>query len=439
MEGAPIGPPSSSSATAIGRCALALATLGALLLADPRPAAAEPGPAPGLRRHLETSRQLLGDPGGVRGRLEELGIVAQLFYQEFLSWKPAGGGADTSGAFGHSGSYDLFALVDAEELAGWPGLDLLAQVKGIYDRSVDDAVGALSDPIDDADPDVAIYFEQLWVEQAALDDRLHLRVGMLAQQTLFDRNAYANSEDIQFLTTFLDNDGVVPLPRGLGAALLARPFDWLEVAASAVDADNASNGAGFDTAFDGLDSLTAHLELHFRSRLHGPTGDLPGSWRFGAFLDGRDRTVFGCTQPGTGLAKTERGHPGAYLSADQLAFREGPGSDQGLGVFARFGWADPGTNRIAWFWSVGARYLGLVPGRDADVVGLGVYQAIGSKRYRDTQDPDFRRETGIELYYAIEALPWLALTPDLQVIVDPGGDSAADDAVVATLRVRVAF
>jgi porin len=427
------------SASAIGRRALALETLGVLLVPGPRPACAEPGPAPGLRRHLETSPQLLDDPGGVRTRLERLGIVPQLFYQEFVSWKPAGGGVDTSPAFGHSGSYDLFGLVDAEELAGWPGLDLLVHAKGIYDRSVNDEVGALSDPIDDADPDVPIYFEQIWLEQAVLRDRLRARVGMLSQQTLFDRNAYANSEDMQFLTTFLDNDAVVPLPRGLGAALLASPLEWLDVAVSAVDADNDSTHAGFDTAFDGLDSLTGHLELRLRTRLQGRAGELPGSWRVGAFLDGRDRAVFGRTQPGTGLPKTERGHPGAYLSADQLAFRERPGSDQGLGLFARFGWADPDSNRIAWFWSLGARYLGLVPGRDADVVGLGIYQAIASSRYRDAQNPDFRRETGIELYYRIAALPWLALTPDLQVIVNPGGDPATDDAVVATLRVRVSF
>jgi len=419
---------------------LALATLVALLLAGPRARSAEPLPTRDrVVSHLSSSPQLLDDPGGVRTRLEQLGIVPQLFYQEYLSWKFAGGGADTSGAFGNSGSYDLFSLVDAEALAGWPGLDLLVHAKGLYDHSVNDEVGALSDPVDDADPTASIYLEQLWLEQAVLRDRLHLRVGMLSQQTLFDRNAYANSEDVQFLATFLDNDGVVPLPRGLGAALLASPLPWLDVAVSAVDADNSSKNAGFDTAFDGLDSLSGYLELRLRSRLHGPAGELPGTWRLGAFRDGRDRVVFGRTQPGTQIPVTERGHPGAYLSADQLVFRERPDSPQGLGLFARFGWADPDTNRVAWFWSVGGSYLGLVPGRDADVLGVGVYQAIASARYRDTTDPHFRRETGIELYYAIAALPWLALTPDLQIIVSPGGHRSTDDAVVATLRFRVAF
>lgn len=392
-----------------------------------------------LARHLAASPQLLDDPGGARTRLERLGIVPQLFAQHFVSWKAPGGGADPGGEFGHSGSYDLFVLVDAEELAGLPGLDLLAHAKGIYGRSVNDAVGAISDPIDDADADVPIYVEQLWLEQALLRDRLHLRAGMLSQQTVFDRNAYANSEDRQFLATFLDNDGVVPLPRGLGADLIASPTDWLELAVGAVDGDNSSRNAGFDTAFDGLESLTGHLELRLRTRLRSRAGELPGALRVGAFLDGRKRTVFDGAPAADAPPKTRRGSPGAWLSFDQLAYREGPQSPQGLGLFARFGWADEETNRVAWFWSIGASYLGLLPTRDADELGLGVYQAIASRRYRDAVDRNFRSETGIELYHRIAVLPWLAVTPDLQVIVDPGGWRSTDAAIVATLRVRVSF
>lgn len=423
----------------LGRLAIPLAALGAMLASPPRPAGAEPGSASGLRHHLATSPQLLDDPGGVRSRLELLGVSLQLFGQEYLGWKAPGGGARSHGAFGDSGSYDLFGLVDAGELAGWRGLELLVHAKGLYGRNVNDDVGALSDPVDDADFDAPIYVDELWLEQAAFGDRVRLRIGMLEQQTLFDRNAYANSEDTQFMTTYLDNDGIVPLPRGLGAALLVTPVDWLDVVVGAVDAENTSRSAGFDTAFDGFDSLTGYLELRFRSRLQGRAGPLPGSWRFGAFIDGRDRTLYSKTQAGTGQPIGERGHPGAYLSFDQLAYREGPESEQGLGVFARVGWADPDANRIAWFWSFGASYLGLVPGRDADVLGLGAYGAIGSERYRERVDPDFRGETGIELTYRIALLPWLALTPDVQVIVDPGGDRSADDAVVAVLRARVSF
>jgi porin len=103
------------------------------------------------------------------------------------------------------------------------------------------------------------------------------------------------------------------------------------------------------------------------------------------------------------------------------------------------GYADPDVNRVAWFWSFGGEVIGLVPGRRADVLGLACYQALGSHVYRDVVDPGFDRETGIELYYRIAALPWLAITPDFQYILDPGATGAADDVFVGTLRLRVTF
>ena len=166
---------------------------------------------------------------------------------------------------------------------------------------------------------------------------------------------------------------------------------------------------------------------------------LPGTYRMGVFVDGADKTVFGRTDPATGLPESERGHVGAYLSFDQVAYRETGNDDQGLGLFARFGYADEDVNPISWFWSVGLRYRGLLPGRPDDVLGLGSYQAIRSSRFRDTVAPDFDRETGIELYYRFDPLPWLAVTPDLQYIVNPGASDAASDAVVVLLRLRVTF
>jgi len=339
---------------------------------------------------------------------------------------------DPDQRFGSSGSYDLFGLVDVEELAGWPGANLLLHVKGQYDENLNEDVGALSDPVDDADFDEAIYVDELWLQQALVGDRVRLRVGFLEQQTLYDRNAFANSEDRQFATAFLDNNPLVPLPNGLGIALVVSPLSWLELALGVADADNEPRSAGFDTAFDGLDSLNGYLELTARTLLPSDWGALPGTYRLGAFRDGRRKTAFG-------RRNRHRGHYGGYLSFDQVAFREGGDEDQGLGFFARAGVADEDVNRLAWFWSVGLQYLGLLPGRDADVLGVGSYQAIGSDRFQDEIDSDFDEETGVEVYYRIAVFPWLAVTPHLQYVADPGASDAGRDSIVGLLRVRVSF
>ncbi len=370
-----------------------------------------------------------GDAGGARSRLERMGVQLRLFYDQYLSGKPSKGGAEPDAGFGHSGSYDFFAQADLDALVGWRGATMLLHVKGQYDRSVNGEVGALSAPIDDADFDEPIYVDELWLQQTAWSGRLRLRLGFAEQQTIFDRNAYANSEDRQFLTTFLDNNAVVPLPNGLGASLIVAPTSWVEVAIGLADADNEPREVGIDTAFDGWSSLTGYVEAAFE----GPWTEqgLPGRYRVGVFVDGR-------AQPDFRTGSRDRGHVGAWLSFDQRVLASGSGFGE-LGVFARAGYADPDVGRVTGFWSVVFESTGLLPGRGEDVLGFGVYQTIGSPAYRDAVDPDFRRETGLELYYAVRALGWLVLTPDLQLIVDPDATGAQPDVWVGTLRMRVTF
>ena len=191
--------------------------------------------------------------------------VLQLFYHQHLSGKASGGGASSASAFGHSGSYDFFARMDLDALVGWSGGRVLLHVRGLYDRNVNADVGAIGDPIDDADFDEPIFVDQLWLQQSLLDERLRLRIGLVEQQTLFDRNAYANSEDRQFLNAALDNDLLVPLPGGLSAAVILAPVPWAEVAAGTSDADNVPRDVGFGTAFDGIESLSWYVEASFAS------------------------------------------------------------------------------------------------------------------------------------------------------------------------------
>jgi porin len=161
---------------------------------------------------------------------------------------------------------------------------------------------------------------------------------------------------------------------------------------------------------------------------------LPGNYRFGLIWDPRRKERFA-----GGAAAAERGDAGVYMSFDQLVYRERPGHAQGLGLFARYGYRDPNVNAVSHFWSVGAQYEGPLPRRDADVVGLGTYTAHASPDFRQAGHPNVRHETGFELYYSIEVLPWLQVTPDVQFIVNPGARRSVENALVLGLRGRVTF
>ncbi len=380
--------------------------------------------------------RLLGDPAGARGRLETSGIAFQGFYHQFFGWRVRGGTGGGDGV-GASGSYDLFTQLDLEEMIGTAGLQVLAHLKGAYDENINDEVGALSDPVDDADFDEGVYVSELWAEQSLARDRARLRVGFLETQSLFDRNVFANSEDRQFASTFLDNNPVVPLPNALGAAAWVRPAPWLEFAVGVADADNEPRHAGFHTAFDGAASWTEILEATIR--LEWPGTELPGHYRVGGFRDGAKRVVFGRVDPSTGRDEQRRGHYGWYLSFDQKIWRESGETQQGLGVFGRLGFADEDTNRIDAFGSLGVVYRGLMPGRPADVVGAGWAYAAISDRYSAARRGAFRRESSVELYYRIAAYPWLFVTPHLQYIASPSGERSARNAVVALMRLRLSL
>ncbi len=354
-----------------------------------------------------------------------------------FAWKPTGG-ADSGSKAGASGSYDVFAYANGERLLGWRGGIGLLHLKGQYDENINDETGALAQPIDDADFDEGIYVSELWLQQGLWDNRLRLRVGFLEQQTSFDRNAYANAEDWNFLSSFLDNNAIVPLPNGFGANLVLAPLPGVELAVGIADADNSPSNWNADDAFESFASFTSHFELGFRLDSLGLPGR--GTYRFGVFRDGRKRTLFkraAATPPRE--PSRRRGHWGVYASFDQVLWAHATDPPRMVGAFARFGWVNEDASEIEWFWSTGLEARGPVPGRHFDVLGLAVYQAIASDAFQRSRREAFDEETGFELYYRVEVLPWLWVTPDLQYIVNPGRSGEDDDAVVGALRIRVAF
>ena len=59
----------------------------------------------------------------------------------------------------------------------------------------------------------------------------------------------------------------------------------------------------------------------------------------------------------------------------------------------------------------------------------------------DDVDPAFgvNSEQGVEVYYNIELTLWYHISPDVQVIVDPGGSDRRDVAIVYGLRMQLSF
>ncbi len=78
-------------------------------------------------------------------------------------------------------------------------------------------------------------------------------------------------------------------------------------------------------------------------------------------------------------------------------------------------------------------YTGLIPGRPKDILGFSPQYAFISS---EAGLPD-SYELALETFYEIQVTPWMIFQPDLQYIVNPGGQYP--DALVATLRLLIHF
>jgi porin len=382
--------------------------------------------------------------GGWFGFAEDLnrrGLVLSLSTTNVYQINARGGRSTHDRQGRWSGSYDLELEADLQSLVHLPGAFVYAHAEGSWQDGIDpESIGsAVGNVNGDAAGDLAIILAELWYQQSLLDGRLHVRIGKLdltggfevqGSPVSFDGNAFANDETSQFLNAALVNNPTIPFPDyALGAVMHYEPIDALYVSAGIADARGDGRETGFNTAMHDEDYFFAIFEAGYVPTIPCPRGGLEGAYRVGFWYDPQPKQRFGS-------GSTKRDDVGLYLSFDQKVYNENDVRDgQGLGLFARYGWADSDVNEITCFWSAGVEYQGLLPTRDFDVLGFGVASGKLSSQAGYTD----RWETVYELYYGLVLTPWAQLTPSIQYIQDPGADDAADDAMVLGLRLQVQF
>jgi len=377
--------------------------------------------------------------GGVGRSLEDLGfhwcLAATQVYQTNLH----GGQATHRRAGRYAGSYDLDLEFDLDKIAGLRGGVFFMGVEGSWSDGLDaSSIGSFFGVNDDAGGDAAIMISEAWYEQNWLDGRVLFRVGKVDLTgtvlchncpVAFDGSMYANDETAQFLNGALVNNPTIPFPdNGLGAMLYIEPLKGFYVSAGVADAQGDARETGFRTAFHGPDNFFGIFETGVVPRLCG----MDGAYRVGFWYDPqpKDRLTSG----------TKRDDMGLYLSCDQMVLKEvadDADDTQGLGLFARWGYAHSDVAEITHFWSVGGQYQGMIPGRDDDVLGAGVAQGRISK-YARSAGRD-AQETVLEIYYNAKVCGWLNITGDVQYVANPGADKRVGDAVVVGIRAQMNF
>ncbi len=292
---------------------------------------------------------------------------------------------------------------------------------GISARKVGSLMGVNDDPFSGGfSRDQVAVLTELWWEQTFADRKLIVTLGKLHANNYIDNNAYANDQTRYFMASPLVFNRNLPLPQdGLGFRAKYTPLEWLDFQFYASDANADVRESGFNTAFEHGADLFSAYQVAFR-----PTfGELRGNYRFLVWVDGRRREKF---RGGTRSHDT-----GFTLSFDQEITSR-------LGVFCGYGFARDDVNVIEHSWRAGVQLSEPIPGRQEDLVGLGVAQGIISQDARRAEGLD-NQETIFELYYRCQVASWLQVSPDVQVVLDPGADQDNDTAVVFGLRFQADF
>jgi len=154
----------------------------------------------------------------------------------------------------------------------------------------------------------------------------------------------------------------------------------------------------------------------------------PGLYKIGGYYDGEQ-----LQELHTGNAV--RGTWGVYALAQQMLYAKNRDFTQGLSAFAAVSYAPPNRNEIAFMAAGGLSYQGLFPGRPADSLSaIGAYGRFSGDLDQAASSPE-SFEGLLELNYRIQLAPWVFLTPDIQYVINPGGESGIDNALVFDLSI----
>ena len=407
---------------------------------------------------------LTGDWGGWRDPFAQKGLTSEFVYTADVFSTVSGGR--------HRGTryLDNFDLT-ATYVPPLEGFDAgtffvygLANHGGNPSSDAGDAQG-----VDNITAPQSIKLYEAWWQKAIFGERASLLLGLYDLNSEFDSiesaALFINSSfgiGPEFALSGVNGPSIFPFT-SLGGRLKTDPTDHFSLQVAVLDgvAGDPADDQGTQIIIDKDDGVLVVAEVDFfvfgqgyqdqestkraRSRRIGRGwGELPyvvklgvGAWVYSKNLDRIDRT-----RPG-GEPIDEQAHPGVYVFGDWDAYSEDARSLQGLSVFARAGFADGDVQQFDAFAGGGLVYTGPIPGRDDDRIGIGVAAAHNGDPFRQSVRISGERpadwEVALETSYRAQVTGWLALQPDLQLVIDPGGLEEDGDAVVVGLRSEIAF
>ena len=331
----------------------------------------------------------------------------------------------------------LAAELDLERAAGWRGARAHARLLNSSGGAANAAVGSLEgvDNIEVSRGRGRVY--DAWIEQSFAQGQGAVLVG------LYDLNSefYANDSAALLLGPAFGIGSELAATGSNGPSIfpstaLAVRGRWttgssgyLQAAVANARAGTIGDSGGVNVGFD--EGVLAIAEAGFT----GPGKLAAGVWRYSARQDDWRQT----TAAGGPVKRTAEG---AYLLLERRLAGDAA-APRHTTAFARLGLSDGQTTPFRGGWQAGVLAQGVFAGRPDSTLSVGVSQAWITRRARDNGADAGQvigpAETAFEATYADSLNAQVTLQPDVQYVIRPGGARDVRNALVTTLRVRVAY
>ena len=391
--------------------------------------------------------QAAGDDGGARPVFTTFSYSGELVQN-------AGGGARPGGVF--AGVAGVQIALRLRRLVGWHGASLFLFGLGTHGGSPSERVGDVQGVSNLEAPGV-VRLEEAWLQQNLFGNRLSWLVGRYDLNTEFYRlqsgALFVNSSfgiGPEFGLSGVAGPSIFP-STAVGTRVEFKPSRGVVGRVGVLDGVPVNRPEGGSRLFAPGDGVLLVGEIALVSRPdtggrprhrrfqigRGPgrpyTGKLAlGAWYYTArFPDLVD------TLP-EGAPLQHHGSGGAYLIFDRIVWSAGRGSPRAITAFAQFGLGDGRVNQIGGYLGGGLTLAAPFSGRVQDELGLAVAAARNGSHFErvlTSAGTPAEGETTVELTYLAQLGPWLAVQPDLQYVIAPGGTRATPNALVLGLRV----
>jgi porin len=382
-------------------------------------------------------------------------VILTLSYTGELVQNAAGGARRGATIPGVAGAQFTISL---RQLVGWRGARIFVFVLGTHGGAPSDFVGDVQG-VSNLEAPATVRLEEAWVQQNLLGNRLSLLVGRYDLNTEFHRlqsgALFVNSSfgiGPEFAESGVAGPSIFP-STSVGTRMDFKPSTNVVWRAAVLDGVPVDRPGGETHLFAPGDGALLVGEVALLSR--PDTVALPRHRRFGIGRGSvrayRAKLALGgwyytaefpdlVARLPNGAAVQHHGSGGAYLIGDQTLWSPRRGGLGGLTVFAQLGLGDGRVNQIGSYLGGGLTFTAPFPSRAGDELGLAVAAARNGSHYERAQSAagvPTAGETTVELTYLAQLGSWVAVQPDVQYVIHPGGTRAAGNAVVLGLRLAV--